>query len=309
MIQAIVAAPASVPARAGRHVHHARGLVLTEHDSTCRSTTPVPTARRSTVFAREVADPDGAGPAVPGVPPGRPRPRGAAADAAPASPGWLDRALADYRVLMLDQRGTGARRPSARCPACSAEEQAEYLTPLPGRLHRPRRRGDPPRARRRALERPRPVLRRILRADLPLERARGPARGVHHRRPAAVGVTPTTSTARPTRGCWSATGATTRATRRTATASARCTSGSRRRTPAAERRPAHGRALPPGRHRSGMSDGAESCTYLLELPVDSPAFRHDVAGRAAVRPQPDLRGAPRGVLRGRRRHALVGASG
>ena len=50
-------------------------------------------------------------PAVPRLPAGRARPRGAAPDAHPASPGWLERALKDFRVLMLDQRGTGRSTP------------------------------------------------------------------------------------------------------------------------------------------------------------------------------------------------------
>ena len=55
--------------------------------------------------------------------------------------------------------------------------------PLPRRFDRPRRRGHPARARDRSLERPRPELRRLHLDDLPVDRARGPARGVHHRRP------------------------------------------------------------------------------------------------------------------------------
>src|SRR6476660_245631 len=31
--------------------------------------------------------------------------------AAPAAPAWLERALRDYRVIMLDQRGTGRSTP------------------------------------------------------------------------------------------------------------------------------------------------------------------------------------------------------
>ena len=41
----------------------------------------------------------------------------------------MKRALQDYRVLLLDQRGTGpldAGRPG--CPGLTAEEQARYLT-------------------------------------------------------------------------------------------------------------------------------------------------------------------------------------
>ena len=47
----------------------------------------------------------------------------------PDNPGWLRRALEDYRVVMLDQRGTGRSTPfgPASAPATSAET-AEYLT-------------------------------------------------------------------------------------------------------------------------------------------------------------------------------------
>ncbi len=58
--------------------------------------------------------------------PGRPSPR-------PASrkTGWLDRALRDYRVLLLDQRGTGRSAPANRLTLAArgdAKAQARYLT-------------------------------------------------------------------------------------------------------------------------------------------------------------------------------------
>jgi len=87
------------------------GLVLTDH------VLPVPLDHGRTdgetfeVFAREVAAPDGrdrpflvylqGGPGHEA-----PRPTGR-----PASPAWLERALRDFRVLMLDQRGTGRSTP------------------------------------------------------------------------------------------------------------------------------------------------------------------------------------------------------
>lgn len=41
---------------------------------------------------------------------------------------WLARALEDFRVLLLDQRGTGRSTPVGDLAGKSAEEQAEYLT-------------------------------------------------------------------------------------------------------------------------------------------------------------------------------------
>jgi pimeloyl-ACP methyl ester carboxylesterase len=69
-----------------------------------------PDGERITLFAREIADPGGAdrpflvflqgGPGFEA-----PRPT------EPSSPGWLERALKDFRVLMLDERGTGRSTP------------------------------------------------------------------------------------------------------------------------------------------------------------------------------------------------------
>jgi pimeloyl-ACP methyl ester carboxylesterase len=41
---------------------------------------------------------------------------------------WLKRALEDYRVLLLDQRGTGRSTPVGDLAGMSAQEQADYLT-------------------------------------------------------------------------------------------------------------------------------------------------------------------------------------
>jgi pimeloyl-ACP methyl ester carboxylesterase len=87
-----------------------------------------PDGERIAVFAREVADPDGrdrpflvylqGGPGFEAPRPTR----------HPSSPGWLDRALKDFRVLMLDQRGTGRSSPVGALPGLGAREQAERLT-------------------------------------------------------------------------------------------------------------------------------------------------------------------------------------
>jgi pimeloyl-ACP methyl ester carboxylesterase len=45
----------------------------------------------------------------------------------PNNPGWVDRALKEFRVLMLDQRGTGRSSPIGTLPGRSPAEQAEYL--------------------------------------------------------------------------------------------------------------------------------------------------------------------------------------
>jgi pimeloyl-ACP methyl ester carboxylesterase len=104
------------------------GLVLTEHEFQVPLDHARPGGATITVFAREVADPTGrdrpflvylqGGPGIEAPRPTR----------HPTSPGWLDRALADHRVLMLDQRGTGRSTPVDRLPGASPREQATYLT-------------------------------------------------------------------------------------------------------------------------------------------------------------------------------------
>jgi pimeloyl-ACP methyl ester carboxylesterase len=46
----------------------------------------------------------------------------------PSAPGWLDRALEDFRVLLLDQRGTGRSTPVGSLPNLPPHDQAAYLT-------------------------------------------------------------------------------------------------------------------------------------------------------------------------------------
>jgi pimeloyl-ACP methyl ester carboxylesterase len=85
------------------------------------------TAERITVFARELAALDGRDRPFllylqggPGFEAPRPTRR-------PNSPGWVDRALEDFRVLMLDQRGTGRSSPIGTLAGMTAQQQADYL--------------------------------------------------------------------------------------------------------------------------------------------------------------------------------------
>jgi pimeloyl-ACP methyl ester carboxylesterase len=104
------------------------GLVLTEHELSVPLDHAQPDGERITVFAREVADPDGRDRPLlvflqggPGFEASRPTRH-------PTAPGWLDRALQDYRVLMLDQRGTGRSSPIGALEGLTAAEQAQRLT-------------------------------------------------------------------------------------------------------------------------------------------------------------------------------------
>jgi pimeloyl-ACP methyl ester carboxylesterase len=79
-----------------------------------------------TVFTREVAAPDGRDRPYllflqggPGFEATRPT--------APPS-GWQKRALLDYRLLLIDQRGTGRSTPVGDIPGATPEAQASYLT-------------------------------------------------------------------------------------------------------------------------------------------------------------------------------------
>jgi len=104
-----------------------RGTVLTDHVFTVPLDHDRPDGEQIEIFGREVAAPD-AGPLPwlvflqggPGF--GSPRPHG--------RDSWLGRALADYRVLLLDQRGTGRSSPATRQTLArfgSAAAQAAYL--------------------------------------------------------------------------------------------------------------------------------------------------------------------------------------
>ncbi|HLX32669.1 MAG TPA: alpha/beta fold hydrolase [Gaiellaceae bacterium] len=102
------------------------GLVITDHEFSLPLDHASPSGPTIGVFAREVAADKGrdkpflvffqGGPGAES-----PRPT------TPSTPTWLPRALEDYRVLFLDQRGTGRSTPVGTLPELSAQEQYEYL--------------------------------------------------------------------------------------------------------------------------------------------------------------------------------------
>ena len=107
--------------------YRVQGAVLTEREHTVPLDHAQPDGPQITVFTRELAAPDGGDRPYlvflqggPGFEATR-----------PTSPptGWLKRAIADYRVLLLDQRGTGRSTPvGSVIPGDTPEAQADYLT-------------------------------------------------------------------------------------------------------------------------------------------------------------------------------------
>jgi pimeloyl-ACP methyl ester carboxylesterase len=104
-----------------------RGLLLTEHEFSVPLDHSAADGERITVFAREVADSDGRDRPMLVFLQGGPGTEAPRPTRYPSSPGWLDRALHEFRVLMLDQRGTGRSSPIGALPGLTAREQAERL--------------------------------------------------------------------------------------------------------------------------------------------------------------------------------------
>ena len=109
------------------------GTTLTDHVFEVPLDHADPRGAQLTVFAREVVAKENAARQDGELPwlcyfqggPGQQSPRPKGRD------GWLDRALRDYRVLLLDQRGTGRSSPANRLTLASLgnpHAQAEYLT-------------------------------------------------------------------------------------------------------------------------------------------------------------------------------------
>ena len=110
--------------------HRLPGLVLTDHQFTVPLDHAHPDGREITVFAREVVTPGKEEADLPWLVffqggPGFPAPR------PEGNTGWLRRALKEFRVVLLDERGTGRSSPVTHQTLArlgSPQEQAEYLT-------------------------------------------------------------------------------------------------------------------------------------------------------------------------------------
>jgi pimeloyl-ACP methyl ester carboxylesterase len=106
--------------------YEVHGLVAVDREFSLPLDHADPSGRRIDVFAREVAASDG-----------RERPflvylQGGPGSEAPRpttkkTPPWLERALENYRVLLLDQRGTGRSTPVGTLPGMTPQQQFEYL--------------------------------------------------------------------------------------------------------------------------------------------------------------------------------------
>jgi pimeloyl-ACP methyl ester carboxylesterase len=104
------------------------GLIVTEREHVVPLDHADPDGPGIVVFTRELADPAGlerplllyfeGGPGFEAPRPSRPG----------SSPPWLERALKEFRVLMLDQRGTGRSTPVASVLPGTVQEQARYLS-------------------------------------------------------------------------------------------------------------------------------------------------------------------------------------
>ena len=106
------------------------GLVTVEHSFEVPLDHDDAAGPKMTVFAREVADPDGRDRPFLVYLQGGPGFEAPRATRGPSGPAWLDRALQEFRVLMLDQRGTGRSTPVGALPGLAPPEQADYLAHL-----------------------------------------------------------------------------------------------------------------------------------------------------------------------------------
>jgi pimeloyl-ACP methyl ester carboxylesterase len=103
------------------------GVVVTEHEFDVPLDHARPAGERLTVFAREVAGLDGRDKPLLVFLQGGPGFEASRPTRLPNGPGWIDRALEDFRVLLLDQRGTGRSSPVGAVPGATPQAQADHL--------------------------------------------------------------------------------------------------------------------------------------------------------------------------------------
>jgi pimeloyl-ACP methyl ester carboxylesterase len=264
-----------------------RGLVLTEHEIAVPLDHARPDGETITVFAREVADPEGRDRPLLVYLQGGPGSEAPRPTRLPSSPGWLDRALTEFRVLMLDQRGTGRSTPIGVLPGMTATEQAEYLANF---------RAD-------AIVRDAEHLRRALGVERwsVLGQSFGGLCAMTYLSIAPEGlreafVTGGLAPIGPRiddvyRATYPRTLERCRRYYERYPADRERVRALRARLESDDVRLPSGDRLTPRRLRQlgnllGMSTGAEDLHYILELPVDSPAFRHDVEAALAFARNP-----------------------
>jgi pimeloyl-ACP methyl ester carboxylesterase len=107
---------------------NASGLVFVEHEFEVPLRHGDPSGPQITVFVREVSSRCGQDRPFLVFFQGGPGSEAPRPTAHPFVPSWLERALEEFRVLMLDQRGTGRSTPVDSLATMSSEQQADYLT-------------------------------------------------------------------------------------------------------------------------------------------------------------------------------------
>jgi pimeloyl-ACP methyl ester carboxylesterase len=106
----------------------APGAILIEREHTVPLDHANPDGEKITVFSRELAAPDGRDRPYLIFQQGGPGGEATRPTAPPS--GWQKRAIADYRVLLIDQRGTGRSTPVGDIPGDTPEAQATYMIHL-----------------------------------------------------------------------------------------------------------------------------------------------------------------------------------
>ncbi len=107
--------------------HEIPGLIVTERVHRLPLDHSRPDGETLSVFSREVAAPDGQERPLLVFFEGGPGSEAPRPSLSAASPPWLERALKDFRLLLLDQRGTGRSSPLGTQLEGTAAEQADYL--------------------------------------------------------------------------------------------------------------------------------------------------------------------------------------